>query len=176
MEEQNKTEVPKINEDESMVVPPERTIVLNNKWSRLLNDPAIKEAVRAGARSLANGNLAMIELIPLVGEIPGWFADAGKLADPLARKVGVSTDLTPDVPKWAAIGSELGTFGHPIPTHLVETIWQLRHDIPRIRTGIQEAIKIVREEQEDYRDNKAEIDAAMETFDVTPPAGEIENG
>ena len=66
----------------------------------------------------------------LLGEIPSWLADIGKL-------FGKRTDLTPDVSIKIALGSELIEFlTYTIfPSHSIETVLQLRHDVPRIRAA-----------------------------------------
>src|SRR5687767_11834193 len=77
-----------------------------SRWWAIARDPKVQEAALAAGRTLVNAGISVADAFPIVGEIPSWAADAGKVVDKWARTLGFSTDLTPDVSAAVAIGSE----------------------------------------------------------------------
>lgn len=147
-----------------------REVSLLERWRLLLGDKEVHGAAAAGARTLANGGIILTEMVPGIGEVFSWGADAWKF---FARATGLNKLdlLTPDVSlKWALI-SEIPdlAMGTLLPSHLVEFTLQLRADAPRIRKGIERAKAIFGAEREGYRANKEEIDSAMEDFGIESP-------
>ena len=99
-------------------------------------------------RTVLNIVIALFDLFPGVGETVSWAADLSKVIARLSKaakaKAALSPswhwlaklDLTPDVSLTTALSSEalelisLGT----LPTHAIETLLQIRHDIRRLRS------------------------------------------
>lgn len=139
------------------------------KWTEVLQAEEVQEALKAVLRALANAGISLADVVPIAGEIPSIGADVGKTVNRLLRVFGVRhnfSDLTPDVPWLAAHGTEgLEIFtGTAAPTHLVETLWQFKADIPRIKEGIRTAKEIRSKGYDSYLANKAEIDDAIDAF------------
>ena len=82
------------------------------------------------ARTLVNGAISVLDAVPGLGELPSWAADGLKFAHIFSKQIGVPLDLTPDVSKTVAVGTEVMEFTSAgfMPTHLVETSLQLRAD------------------------------------------------
>ena len=139
-----------------------------SRWQAIARDPKIQEAAMAGVRTIINTGISVADAFPIVGEIPSWAADAGKITDKWARVLGFSTDLTPDVSKAVAIGSEAleAYSGTAAPSHAIETTMQLQKDWPRITEGFGRLHQIWSEEAGDYQENQTEIDGAIAEFDI----------
>lgn len=88
----------------------------------IAKDPDAKEGFKATGRLFLNLGISAADLIPVVGEAVGWTADALKFVPKL--------DLTPDVSKTVAIGSEALEFmgAGAVPTHAIETVFQAAAD------------------------------------------------
>lgn len=102
-------------------------------------DEQILSGLWALGRTIVNLLISLVDMIPVVGEIPSWLADIGKL-------FGKRTDLTPDVSIQIAWGTELIEFltNTLFPSHLVETVLQLRHDVPRMRVAWRQYRRLAR--------------------------------
>jgi hypothetical protein len=91
-------------------------------------DPIIREARDATRRTIINAIIVAADVVPIVGDAVSWTADVLKLSNKL--------DLTPDVSKLIAWGSEALEFGgFVIPTHIIEAGIQFGHDYKRIQAG-----------------------------------------
>ena len=132
-----------------------------NKVSRvveLYKDPTVRDAAKALLRTVLNVGISIVDAVPGIGDFISWLADAGKISS--------KTDLTPDVSKFAAWGSEaleLGSMGF-FPSHAVETVLQYRHDHARLAEGWRRVKEILSSEQRDYEQHRPQIDTAINTF------------
>lgn len=135
------------------------------RWSRAITDPEISVAAKAAVRTLANLGISTMDTVPIAGEGVSWLADIGKFTDSWAQRLGVSTDLTPDVSKRVAVGSEiLEAFTASVgPSHMVETALQFKADWPRLRRGFERFLELLQGEQDDYK-RHPEIDTAIDEF------------
>lgn len=126
------------------------------KLRATLNDPIAKEAFFALIRTLINVGISVVDLVPGIGELPSWVADAIKVTKE-AKKKGVQQrskneksestndfwqkiDPTPDVPVWIALGSEAteAVSGSVFPSHAIESSVQLiGYDLARITAGLE---------------------------------------
>jgi hypothetical protein len=122
-------------------------------------DETVREGLKAVFRTLMNSGIAAADTYPIVGDIISWGADAGKVFN--------TTDLTPDVPKSVAWGTELAEpfTGGVLPSHIIETVMQFSHDKPRIIAAWKRCEELLKQEDTDYTTNKTEIDKAADTFD-----------
>lgn len=125
----------------------------------IAEDETVREGLKAVFRTLMNSGITAADTYPVVGDIVSWGADAGKLLN--------ATDLTPDVPKSVAWGSELAEpfTGGVLPSHLIETVMQFAHDKPRIIAAWKRCQELLRQAQTDYTTNQKEIDEATRVFD-----------
>jgi len=102
---------------------------------KMVQDEKVRTALVALTRTLLNIGISVVDVIPGIGEVVSIGADLAKLT---------KFDLTPDVSKGIAWGSEIlelftgGTF----PTHVIETTFQVIKDIPRIKVGLKKAKEI----------------------------------
>jgi len=163
-------------ETEIKVLSDEQTAERLNFLTRLersLKDPEVQDFLRRFGRTVANVGITFSDAVPGLGEVFSGGADALKLLDPIARRYfGISTDiLSPDVSKKTAIGSELLEIpsGGLFPTHIFETVLQLRKDWKPMEKGFKILISYLRGEITDYRENKDNIDKAMGVFGVEAP-------
>lgn len=126
------------------------------KLRATLNDPIAKEAFFALIRTLINVGISVVDLVPGIGELPSWVADAIKVSKE-AKKKGIQQrsknekseptnnlwqkiDPTPDVPVWIALGSEAteALSGSVFPSHAIESSVQLiGYDLARITAGLE---------------------------------------
>lgn len=145
--------------------------IAESKWKRLIDDENVREGASALLRTLANVGISLGDIVPGIGEAASWTADAMKVIGPKLQRLGmpINIDLTPDVSKAVALGSEAleyASFG-VAPTHSIETLLQMRHDVPRMRAALQTIRAILHPETKNYTDNKEDIDNAIATFDGT---------
>lgn len=142
--------------------------VLNEvtRWQEIIKDPKVRQAATAAMRTLANIGISFADAVPFAGEVPSWLADLGKFTDRWAQVIGLSTDLTPDVSKEVAVGSEIleAYSGTAFPSHAFETTLQIKADWPRIVEGFKRLKELWSKEQADYRAHQPEIDGAIAEF------------
>lgn len=136
-----------------------------SKLKQLLADPDVRKGVGALARTLINAGIATADMVPLIGDKVSWAADGWKI---LAPMMGLKhLDLSRSVSKFEALateGAEVVTLGIA-PSHLYELIMQLkREDLELLKVAFISCKRILKEEQTDYENHKAEIDNAMSTF------------
>lgn len=136
------------------------------KLRATLNDPATKEAFFATLRTLVNIGISIIDLVPGIGELPSWVADAIKVTKEAKKKNFANRikgnneknpddfwqkiDPTPDVPVWIALGSEVGeaVSGTAFPSHAVESTVQFAgYDLGRITAGLKRLKEIWGEQE-----------------------------
>lgn len=154
---------------------------MKQRLERLLEDPVLREGTEASLRTAINAMIAVADTIPGAGSLASWGADAAKIwartqyfrerqrvaaegGDP--SKVRLSkVDLTPDVSIRLAVGTELLEFAGAdfFPTHAIEAVAQLRHDLPRIRKALARFRELTAREAA----VPAEVKDAAATFDVT---------
>ena len=111
-----------------LVVPAEAAANIPSRMTVLkLGGAALARTVANTAITVADaGGTAF-----MAGEVASLLADAAKISKQVG---GIGIDLTPDVDWKVAATSELLeplSFGF-IPTHIIETVMQLKHDIPRM--------------------------------------------
>jgi len=132
-------------------------------------DEEVRRAALAALRTAVNIGISLADVVPALGEFPGWVADAGKVMTAVGRTFGVDLrlDLTPAVSKKVALGSELLEIPTltVFPPNGIETSLQLKADWPTLQAGFQRAKEIWQNEAIDYAANRAEIDGALEVFD-----------
>ena len=136
------------------------------KLKATLNDPVAKEAFFALLRTLINVGISVVDLVPGIGELPSWVADAIKVTKE-AKKTNLNQkisgdhseskndlwqkiDPTPDVPVWIALGSEAAELisGSAFPSHAVESSVQLvGYDLARMTAGLERLKEIWGEKQ-----------------------------
>jgi hypothetical protein len=118
-----------------------KTLSITNIAKLAQEDHEVHEAMIALLRTCINFLLSFIDLIPFAGEAISWLADLAKLIRFFSKRIGwnVPIDLTPDVSLLVAMGTEIPDvlFGTAIPSHLVETVLQLKADWPRIQKGLK---------------------------------------
>jgi len=131
------------------------------RYKKIVDDKQVQEAAKAAARTAINAGIVIADFVPAAGDAVSWTADVMKFS---------KYDLTPDVSKKIAIGSEvLEAFSAGMaPSHAIEGVLQLRKDLPRMREGFAKLKEIWTEEQDDYANNREDIDAAVTIFDVEP--------
>ena len=142
------------------------------RLERSMKDPEVQDFMKRFGRTAANMGITLTDFVPGFGEFFSGGADALKLLDPFARKyLGFSTDLSPDVSKKTAIGSELLEIPSAglMPTHIIETVLQLKKDWGPMREGFGVLVSHLRGEMTDYRANRVTIDEAMGVFGVEAP-------
>lgn len=121
----------------------------------------LSEGRQAAVRTVVNVGLVAFDIFPLadagLGHILSVVADGAKT---LRTVVRVShflridpkfLDLTPDVSLKVALDTEavefvapiatLGLF-NPLPTHSIETLLQIKHDLPRMRDALGTLMRI----------------------------------
>ena len=153
-----------------------KTLDARHRLLRMAKDPRCQQGTMAGLRAIINGGITVGDVFPGVGDAVSWVADMLKVTSRTARRLGVTEkitrllDTTPDVSLIKALGSEgleAVSFGF-FPSHGIETTYQLKYDYPRIKEGFTRGLEIWREreiaEQEDYVENKGNIDLAMDQF------------
>ncbi len=131
----------------------------------IIADPEVRTAGKAAFRTLANAGITVGEMIPGIGELGSWAADAGKLAASASKRLR-GLDLTPDVSKTIAIGSELvlePVSGGLLPTHVIEGSLQLRADWPRLKAGYEKVRNIWQGRQKELA--SPEVQEAMSVFE-----------
>lgn len=142
--------------------------VLNEvtRWQEIIKDPKVRQAATAALRTLANIGISFADAVPVAGEVPSWLADLGKFTDRWARVIGLSTDLTPDVSKQVAVGSEMleAYSGTAFPSHAIETTLQIKADWPRLVEGLNRFKELWSEERADYHAHQPEIEDAIAEF------------
>lgn len=112
--------------------PTDRDLEAHGRVRDALRDPEVRAAAGAMARTALNAVVTVMDMVPLVGDAVSLTADAGKLTRHF--------DLTPDVPKVVAWGTEFAepAAGGLLPSHGVEATMQFwGHDRHRIRRGFQ---------------------------------------
>lgn len=132
---------------------------IKRKIDLLVADKVVVEAAKAIARTIVNTAIAVVDVVPAFGEIFSWGADVVKALDRARRlhrakkegkelkKIPPSVfDLTPDVGVSVAVLTEIiepftsGT----APSHAIEGLMQLYFDWPRIKSGINKALEILK--------------------------------
>lgn len=160
-------------------IPPELVgeyAVTYSKWEMLLQNPSVRDGVKALLRTIANTGISAVDFVPVVGEGASWGADSFKMLSKL-RWFGKLNFLTPDVPLKGALASEAGEmFGGSVPTHIYETLHQF---FKADKKAINDAIVALREtlkfDQAQYIDHKEEIDEALATFETVEIGGAIQH-
>ena len=101
----------------------------------MLKDEEIKESLKAVGRALLNIGISIVDFFPVIGDFISLTADVAKWT---------KFDITPDVSKTIAVGSEGLELvsGGVLPTHAIETIIQISHDVPKIKKGLEKTKKI----------------------------------
>ena len=133
----------------------------------ILSDPELQEGVKAVARTLANAGISAVEWgVPLLGEAGSMGADAAKALAFMVRRLKM-LDLTPDVSKKVAIGSELL---EPVtlslfPSHSLETSLQFKADVPRIVSAMKKLSTVMAGRQREL--SQPQVIEAIDTFDDT---------
>lgn len=124
--------------------------------SKMLKDEKVKTALVATGRTLLNIGISIVDVVPGIGEVVSTAADLAKMTE---------FDLTPDVGKGVAWGSEIFEFvtGGAAPTHVIETTLQLIKDVPRIKEGMVRAKAIWIEHQKVVKSEKVQRAAAVFT-------------
>lgn len=108
----------------------ETKLVLQEIWQ----DEEARVALVAAGRLLINLGISLADFIPGFGDVFSWGADLLKWT---------RLDLSPDVSKKIAVGSELSeVLGGAVPSHFIETFIQLGYDIPRMKKGLKRAQEI----------------------------------
>lgn len=129
---------------------------MSNKLTVMRADPVIRQAFTPAIRTIINFGLSFGDLFPGLGSIGSWTADLAKLwadyrywrdckqADKEGRdrklvKKSV-LNLTPDVSWAVAIGTEVPDvmFGDWLPSHLIETLFQLHADWPVLWKAVKQ--------------------------------------
>ena len=136
---------------------------LVGRLGEIAKNPEAKEGIVAAGRLLVNVGISAVDLVPVVGEVVGWTADALKFVKPL--------DLTPDVSKSVAIGTEALEFAGmgAVPTHAIETVLQAHADLKEGRfENAKNAIAYLITGKENYsnelKENKGRLDEAAKQF------------
>jgi hypothetical protein len=121
---------------------------------KMVQDEKVRTALVALTRTLLNIGISVIDLIPGIGEVVSIGADLAKLT---------KFDLTPDVSKGIAWGSEILELftGGVLPTHAIETTFQVIKDIPRIKVGLKKAKEIWSAHQAVVKSKKVQDAAAV---------------
>lgn len=150
-----------------------KAISLAGRLSRIKGDPTINEAYLAAQRSVLNSILVVADSF---GGVPGEFiAGIPELQSFIGNLRQQRSGLTPDASKKSyIIGQALDLLaGTVIPGHAFPAYEQFRHDLPRIRDGLERTGKILRGEISDYQASKPQIDSAMRAFGVSEPVVNI---
>ncbi len=161
--------------------PIERMRAAYGRLKDLLRDPALREGAEASARTVINTLIAVADTVPGAGSIASWGADAAKMwarfeyhkerARVAAEGGDVSkvklsrVDLTPDVSLKLAVGTEVFELVSAdfLPTHAIEAVAQLRHDLPRMKKALARFREIAAREAV----VASEVNEAAKIFDVT---------
>ena len=132
-------------------------------WDRALRhklerDPEAREGLEALKRSSKNAFIIMADVLPAVGSVVHWSADILKLS---RRR-----DMTPDVSKLTAWGTNIIDVLtlDTIPSYWIQAVLQFRKDLPRLKKLLGLIREIRRQEMEDYKRSKSEIDSALDQF------------
>lgn len=158
----------------------ERLREANEQLKRLLDDPIFRTGAEATARTAINAMIAVADMFPIVGGIGSFAADATKVwahykyrfdrarvikagGDPSKVKYS-KIDLTPDVSVALAVGTEVFEVigAGAVSTHAIETVAQIRHDLPRIKKAFARFREVVAYKADISAE---EMEAAM-VFDV----------
>lgn len=101
----------------------------------LSKEEILKQGRMALLRTFLNFGVTIVDLIPGIGEAVSLSADFVKLLPFAARRY---VDLTPDVSFAVALGTELTEipFLGAFPSHGIEFLLQLRHDVPRMKDAL----------------------------------------
>ena len=121
-------------------VPEGRFAQLSSTVREVVTHPQVRAGAMGAARLALNTVITAADTVPGVGDVVSWAADAGKFTGRHSP-----FNLTPDVPHWVAIASEEleSVTGGLAPTHAIETLLQLRSDIPRMRAGWRAAYGVL---------------------------------
>ena len=120
-------------------------VAQHGRLRRLLASREVRGGIKPALRLAANLAISAIDAIPFVGDGFEWMIDASKTFK--------ATDfLTPNVSRKAAWMSEFGEFldvftlpfGLSVPTHLVETYLQFRHDRKHLAAAFRAGSAILR--------------------------------
>lgn len=129
-----------------------------------------QKGAEATLRAVINTGISLADTIPVFGEIASWGADIAKIVEDFrykrrrkeAKKRGEDPDLvvrekfnlTPDVPTWVAVGTEVLEFftGGFFPSHAIETTWQLAYDAKDIYRALRAARRVLNEAEEQHRE------------------------
>lgn len=160
-------------------IPPELVgeyAVTYSRWEMILQNPSIRDGVKALLRTIANTGISAVDVIPVAGEGASWGADSLKMLSKL-RWLGKLNFLTPDVPLKGALASEAGeVFGGAMPTHIYETLHQFfKGDLKTIQNAIVALRETLKFDQAQYIDHKKEIDEALATFETVEIGGAIQH-
>lgn len=112
------------------------------RLERVLRDEECRTGLAALLRTITNASITVADVVPVLGEVASWSADACKF---IARRTGLKAlDLSPDVPEWVAYVSEglEPMMGGVFPSHAIETGMQLKADLPRMRLAAERVQKI----------------------------------
>lgn len=122
--------------------------------SKMLKDEKVKESLLAFTRTLLNLGVSVVDAIPGIGEVVSLGVDLAKLT---------KFDLTPDVSKGIAWGSEILELftGGVMPSHIIETGFQFVKDLPRMKEGLKRAQEIWRTHQAVVKSEQVQKAASM---------------
>ncbi len=154
---------------ESSSSPLERFRRAKDFITRLSQEAVVREGGEAAFRTVMNIAISCADLVPGAGEIASWGADVLKVIEEMRYRMRIREvadaggdtkkvkregyNLTPDVHWMVAVGTEslealsLGF----APTHAIETIGQLRHDIPRMLRAYRMLRALLQQEQERHK-------------------------
>lgn len=123
-------------------------------FGKMIQDKEVKAALVALTRSLLNIGISIVDVVPGVGDVVSVGADVAKLTE---------FDLTPDVGKGIAWGSEILEFftGGAMPSHAIETTIQMFKDVPRIVKGLKKAEKIWNSHKDVVKSEQVQNAASM---------------
>jgi hypothetical protein len=130
-------------------------------FGKMIQDKEVRVALSALARSLLNIGISIVDVVPGIGDVISVGADVAKLTE---------FDLTPDVGKGIAWGSEILEFftGGAMPSHAIETTIQMVKDVPRIVKGLKKAEKIWNAHNQ--VDKSEKVQSAASIFSPAPVA------
>ena len=141
------------------------------RWNEVMQYPGTKDGLMAIARLIGNGVITAGDFVPIAGEFPSWGADLWKIVTRIAPQFR-EYDLSPDVGAGGAILTEGLEFvsGTVAPTHLYETVFQLKADIKsgKLKAG-RDALAYLFTGQEGYKEALAqyskELDDSAQVFE-----------
>lgn len=137
------------------------------RLGRVLKDKDVKKGGVALARTFANVALSGVDFIPggwgEVADIVGLLSKLSNTKDKDGEKI---MNLLPDVSAAVLLGANVVEpfFGGAVPSYVIPTLFQFNKDRHSIAKAFKKGVEIMKNENEDYKDNKTAIDQAVNVF------------